>query len=404
MNNSIFFTILLLSVYFLTNYLIVKKKKDLTAFSGLEFLIPGIIFNPAFCKFVNYIFNLHLIPIIPHNLMINIDPFIYLAIGFTGLSYGLKFNIKEIFGYDAAIWKYSILHFSGIFLLSGVYLLFISQSLNISSNLGFSLILICLITPPSLQIIKIYFKKNLANPFYLSLKKIILIQLLISVIVWGSAFYFLSFNNNSSFSVDMELRLLIINFLLILILLFILFSHKDNNNIKLFTILAAIVLIVSGICYNLHFSLIFTSFLAGILIKNLFNIQYNFSRAVDDYLHPITILLIFSSAYYWIPSEFSDYLFILIVIPLFFLSKFIFYRVNYYSSTCSNIFKKDIGKSLLSIDSIIFAFLAEYRIFYYEMNFSFVINFALISILINNIFFYKYSRNYLIDIGEIKEL
>jgi len=398
-------------IFWAINFLLNKIQTKIFIPTGVEYIILGVVVNPAFANWINTIFGINYPLVFSNQIQTELDIILELILGLTGFVYGLNFQFSSIKSCSKDSFTYVFFEIFMSFLIIGglSYSLLFSiyfDGYNFNQILTTAYLLFLTGALSSKFIIKKIAEKNFlkgANVSHIKQSTFLNINFILGLygVVYGIAQI-----SNVNFKSIITYQWVLIGIALILALgiLFYLFIGKGKDELLLFIATAGIISLTSGVSISLNFSVLYMNFLLGVIIINTSKVGITLRQALARLVHPLAILLIFFAGYKWMPT---DTLTFTVIVFSFLLLRFIIKiaagKIFTLLSNNSLSYDQRIGKASMPIEIIAAAIVLDYSYNFYGKVTPILMSAVFSAIIFWGIFGYNSVKKYLIDLSELKE-
>lgn len=410
MNTFLLFILIVITGFLSFHFLIKKLQKKLLYFTGLEFLIIGILIGEPFIRFLNHSLNTNFSVIFNQNASIQLKPIIALIIGAVGFATGLQFRIRNLAKINFEHYRLAFTDIFGtIIIISliffGLFYYFFSSVLTIEQMIVSSMVLgvsASTYSPTVLESLQHKFAINGSN--FNSLLSVSQINNFFSILIFGLMFSIIHQGETKGIKItSTEWFVINITISILIGFLFFIFLEREENENKMMLALFGIIIFSSGAAYYLNLSPLFMNVLVGMIIGNLFKLRDYINDIFKKLEHPFyVIILIYTGANINIDKWEYFLLGIIIYLSLRILVKLFNGYLAYLTSYEKDIFSEKIGQGLNS-QGILAIVIALNFVQVYNNPFSnLILSIIVISVLINEFLSTKMIKDLLIDLNEIK--
>jgi Kef-type K+ transport system membrane component KefB len=227
------------------------------SYSGSIYLIIGFIIGP------------NMLGLLTDDIIQQLNLLVGFVLGWTGFLIGLQAKKSELKRYLKSYYLFAtinfLLDFSSVFLI--LYLLIFIKSYNVSIiDLALISIIASASSPILIGILKHDFKFR--GQIIHLLQFSVGFDNMLTIVLFGISL--MIFNHNLNFLVtEFGFVLLTIIVIFIIAWIFYLVTKQMENNKEFFLILIAALIIIVGIALNLNISVLFATFIFGIILTNL---------------------------------------------------------------------------------------------------------------------------------------
>ncbi|MEO8399927.1 MAG: cation:proton antiporter, partial [Ignavibacteriaceae bacterium] len=368
MTPVIVFLLILILGYISTNLIFSKIQSRYYVPSGIEYIFLGIIIGPAFSNWIAKTFEISYPQIITNDVLLQLSPGISAAIGFIGLTYGLKFKFKDFTHVQPEHYRLVFTDILiSIILIGGVsfglfYLLFFDGK-NLLEIIAASYALSVMGGVTSHFLIKTVINRYEAKGKIASaLKNSSVLNVNFNIFIYGILFSVIHFGASEALRLT-PTEWIVISIMLALIIgvLFFIFVGREQDENKLFVAVLGIAIFTSGVAYFLNFSPLYMSFFLGVILTNLSRISHKIEASLTRLLHPFGILIVIMAGFYWVPPSLLIFIIsVLAFIILRFYSKKLSGFAAYKTSYDKDKLNPEIGRGLFSSDIIVAAMIVDY--------------------------------------------
>ncbi len=409
MESLIIFIIVLTLGYISKNFIFSNIQTRYYVPSGIEYIFLGIIISPAFSRWFSYFFNFTYPNVVSPEMINQLVPGIAAAIGFIGFIYGLNFNLKNIGHSEPEHWRLALFEIFFSFLIIGgisfgAFNFFWGNVSNQNSIIAASFALSVIGALSSNFIINSLISRNkVSGKVGISLANSSLINSNLNIFLYGLLFAILHIGANSYFTIS-AVEWIVISIVLAFLIgfLFFIFIGRETDENKLFVAVLGIVIFTSGIAYFLNFSPLYMNFILGMMISNISKIATKIKESLERLLQPMSILVVVMAGFIWVPPSLTVFIAVVLAfIALRFVAKSSAGFMAYHSAYSHDHLSPNIGKGLMSLDTVACAMVIDYANVYNNQFTPIVVSATLTSVILFNIVGYSMSKNLLVDVGEI---
>ncbi len=334
MDLLLFLALIVIIAYLGTIYLFGRKGKLGIYTGGIEFLLIGSLLS------IKSVFN------IDEEFVRDLYPFVHVELAWIGLLYGVQIEWKNIRRHPPVDWAVmfseSVLTMILIFFASHYIL---RSVLIMEKSLAFFISLLLasagsISSPWTLGVV--HSRLKIRNPALRRLRFIVSIDDIPGIVVFSALFFL--FLEGTWFELLLRFAGSVFAGLSLGWLSFELLCSKKRQFEPLIVLIGA-VLLASGIAYALGVSVIFITFLSGLVIANRRNRHVDLYPLIAGVEHPFYVLFLLIAGFHWNAGNFAALYIAILAIAVRLIGKFIIFQASqkYY------IYKEWNGKLALTI-------------------------------------------------------
>ena len=409
MTPLLIFLLVLIVGFISTNFIFSRIQTRFYAPSGIEYIFLGILLGPAFANWMNTFLNIKYPLIITNDILIQLNPGISAAIGFIGLTYGLKFQFTDFQKSEPEHTRIAFFEiFISLLVIGGgsfaLFYLFFYNGNNFEDIIAAAYGLSVIGGISSTYFIKTLITKYKLNGVYSSaISSSSIMNVNFNIFIYGLLFGIIHIGSNANIKIT-PTEWIVISILIAVVIgiLFFIFLGREKDTNKLFVAVLGIALFTSGVAYFLNFSPLYMNFILGAILANLSKVSSNIEDALTRLQHPLSVLIVVMAGFIWVPPSLTIFIIaIAAYIVLRYLTKFIAGYLAYQSAYDKEKLSSGIGKGLLPHDIIACAMVIDYYNVYNNQFTPIVVSCVLVSVILFNMVGYSTTKSYLIDVGEI---
>ncbi len=410
MTPVIVFLIVLILGYVSTNLIFSKMQSRFYVPSGIEYIFLGILLGPSFSNWITKTFQFSYPQIITNEILLQLSPGISAAIGFVGLTYGLKFKFKNFAKVEPEHYRLifadiivSIILIGGASF--GLLYYFFYDGENLLEIIAAAYALSIMGGVTSHYLIDVVIKRyNLNGKISNALSNVAALNVNFNIFIYGILFSIIHLGASDKINFT-PTEWVVVSILLAVIvgILFFIFIGREQDENKLFVAVLGIAIFTSGTAYFLNFSPLYMNFILGVILTNLSKISDKIYSSLNRLMHPFGILIVIMAGFYWAPSGLWVFIFSVIgfILLRFYAKRFSGY-LAYKTSYDRDKLQLEIGRGLFPSDIVVAAMVIDYINVYQNQFTPIVVSCILSALIFYSIIGFSTTKNYLIDVGEIK--
>gem|GEM_PF-804141 len=412
MNPIFIFVLVLIFGYILTSLIVNNFLSKYYTPIGIEYIFLGIILGPAFTNWIQTTFDFEYPTLISRDFLLQLEPGVAAVIGFIGLTYGLKFNLKKIVKLEKEHLRlvftdilFGLLMLGGISFALLYFFFYKGNNLTEIATASAALSLMGIAVSPSL-IRSVIEKYNSAGKITDTLTSVSEVIVNISILLFGLLFGIVHIGANPRFEMS-PVEWIVSGLMLSVIigLLFFIFLGREKDENKFIAAVTGIAIFTSGIAYSINFSPLYMNFILGLILANFSSVYKKMEHALSRYLMRFEVLIIIIAGFYWIPPGQNVFF---IAVAAFLIIRYIYKMLGGYFAYSSS-YDKDqlvpsIGKGINSHGIIAAVMVIDYMSVYKNEFTAIVVSCILTSILIFELISIITTTDLLVDSGEIRKV
>jgi len=268
-------------------YLFIKKLSTANTFlhelsySGIGYIAIGFLLGPKILG----VFNASLLE--------QLDIFIFLILGWAGFLVGLQTQLKGLRRFSVEYYSYSISFFVLSALMAFVLLYYSTAFLKIELGMNY-IIFLSIVNACTSPILIALMSKKLKGQLSFLLRFNSAFDNVIAVILYGILIvYFLQRAHEGSIGMALLSFLIVCVATFAAVLVYRVLDKQVSDNYENQLYVVGLLLVIIGLSYYMHQSIILFSFIFGVVLSNMKINTKKIYLSIDELQKPLYILLLF---------------------------------------------------------------------------------------------------------------